>query len=131
MSMLSIYQSYLYIKEYRKWQSPAWWSTLLNSALDKDRLIYEFEDSLVYRAAEPKLYREMLYLKEKRDRDKYTETQIDWEREIQRTKQKHRERKKENDKYLWREVMWDEQYMNILPGLFDQRLEIRSNYVIG
>ena len=52
------------------------WSTLLNPALDKDRLTYEFEDCLIYRAAEPGLYREMLYWKEKRerDRDKYTET---------------------------------------------------------
>lgn len=91
--MLSIYQTYLYIKEYRKWQSPAWWNTLLNSALEKDSLIYEFEDSLVYRAAEPKLYREMLYWKEKRDRDKYTETQIDRDTENKAETQREKERK--------------------------------------
>lgn len=94
MSMLSIYQTYLYFKEYRKWQSPGWWSTLLNSALDKDRLIYEFEDSLVYRAAEPKLYREMLYWKEKRDRNKYTETQIDRERDTESKTETQREKER-------------------------------------
>lgn len=94
MSMLSIYQTYLYFKEYRKWQSPGWWSTLLNSALDKDRLIYEFEDSLVYRAAEPKLYREMLYWKEKRDRNKYTETQIGRERDTESKAETQREKER-------------------------------------
>lgn len=100
--MLSIYRTYMYIKEYRKWQSPAWQSKLLNPELEKDRLIYEFEDSLVYRAAEPGLYIEMLYWKEKRERQRQThrDTNRLREREIQRAKQKHTERKKENDKYL-------------------------------
>lgn len=86
----------MYIKEYRKWQSPAWQSKLLNPELEKDRLIYEFEDSLVYRAAEPGLYIEMLYWKEKRERQRQThrDTNRLRERDTESKAETHREKER-------------------------------------